>query len=517
MTHAVLAVDQGTTNTKALLIDSTGTVIVKASRPMAVQHPRPGWVEQSADAIWSSVVESVGECLAGRPEATIAAIGISNQRESVLLWDRKSGRAVGPCVTWQCRRSAARLDGLREPGLQRTICRKTGLPLDPLFSAAKIAWLLDSAPGLRDRARRGELCAGTVDSWLVFNLTGRQVHATDVGNASRTQLLDIDRRQWDSELTALFDVPASVLADVRPSDSVFGATGGGLPLRKGIPILAVMGDSHAALFGQGVRKPGKVKATYGTGTSLMTLTGRSRASSHGLSTTIAWARGKDPAYALEGNISVSGQVAAFMRELLGLQDEDALAALAQTVPSSGGVCCVPAFAGLGAPYWRDDVRGLITGLSLATKPAHVARAALEAITLQIRDVFTAMEADLGARIDELSADGGASRNGLLMQLQADVLNRPVRRNSVVELSAVGVGLMAGVGGGLWGEEEAGALFQDEPVQFHPRMSAEERDGIVSVWSAAIRRVLGAERSASDLQGGAPASKGARAPTLPGPA
>ena len=517
MTHAVLAVDQGTTNTKAVLIDSAGTVMVKASRPMAVHHPRPGWVEQSPDAIWSSVVESVKECLAGRPELTLAAIGISNQRESVLLWERRTGRAVGPCVTWQCRRSAARLDRFRESALRRTITDKTGLPLDPLFSASKIAWLLDSEPGLRDRARRGELCAGTVDSWLVFNLTGRQVHASDVGNASRTQLLDIRRLQWDSELTALFDVPASVLPEVRPSDSAFGATGGDAPLRKGVPILAVMGDSHAALFGHGVRKPGKVKATYGTGTSLMTLTGRSCPSSHGLSTTIAWARGQEPAYALEGNISVSGQVVAFMRELLGLEDEDALTALAETVPSSQGICCVPAFAGLGAPYWRDDVRGVITGMTLATKPAHIARAALEAIALQIRDVFTAMEADLGARIDELSADGGASRNGLLMQLQADVLNRPVRRNRVAELSAVGVGIMAGISGGVWGEEQASALFQDENTQFRPDMSAREREGIVANWSAAIARALGADRTGRDLRAAAPAAKAARASTRPGQA
>lgn len=515
MRHAVLALDQGTTNTKALLIDSAGTVIVKASRPTAVHHPRPGWVEQSPDAIWSSVVESVKECLAGRPEVTVAAIGISNQRESVLLWDRKTGRPVGPCVTWQCGRSAARLERLRDAGLQRTVADKTGLSLDPLFPAAKIAWLLDSQPDLRDRARRGELCAGTVDSWLVFNLTDGQVHATDVGNASRTQLLDIHRREWDSELASLFDVPASVLAEVRPSDALFGETGDGAPLCKGVPILAVMGDSHAALFGHGVRKPGKVKATYGTGTSLMTLTGRLLPSAHGLSTTIAWSRGSEPAYALEGNIPVSGQVVAFMRELLGLADEDALAALAQTVRSSEGVCCIPALAGLGAPYWREDVRGLIAGMSLATKPAHVARAALEAIALQIRDVFTAMEADLGAPIEELSADGGASRNGLLMQLQADLLDRPVRRNPVAELSAVGVGLMAGIRGGVWSEEGAGALFQDENAPFRPGMGAEERERIVSKWREELSRALGSERPVADLRARASADKGARTPGASG--
>lgn len=489
MTHAVLAIDQGTTNTKALLIDSAGTVIAKASHPTAVHHPRPGWVEQSAVEIWSSVVAAVKGCLERRADATVAAIGVSNQRESVVLWDRKTGDPVSPCVTWQCRRTAERLASLREPHLQRTIVSKTGLPLDPLFPASKIAWLLDAQPGLRYRAQCGELCAGTVDSWVISNLTGRRVHATDTGNAARTQLLDIHRRKWDEELAALFDVPVRALPDVRASDSLFGKTTGTAKLLEGVPVLAVMGDSHAALFGHGVRNPGAVKATYGTGTSLMTLTGRPIPSSHGLSTTIAWTRGTEAAYALEGNISVSGQVAAFMCELLGLEDEDALTRLAQTVSSSEGVCCVPALAGLGAPYWRDDARGLITGMSLATKPAHVARAALDAIALQVRDVLTAMEVDLGARIDELSADGGASRNDLLMQLQADVLDRPVRRNPVAELSAVGAGLMAGIGVGIWGEEQAAALFKDENSRFVPRMSSDERARMVAEWRVAISRAV----------------------------
>jgi glycerol kinase len=316
------------------------------------------------------------------------------------------------------------------------------------------------------------------------------VHATDAGNASRTQLFDIGRMQWDSELAAAFDVPFSVLPDVRASDAAFGETETGGDVPGGLPILAVMGDSHAALFGHGVRRPGQVKATYGTGTSLMTLTGRRLPSAHGLSTTIAWARGGEPAYALEGNISVSGHVVAFIRELLGLEDEDALTALAQTVRSSEGICFVPALAGLGAPFWRDDVRGLVTGMTLATKPAHVARAALEAIALQIRDVLVAMEADLGARIDELSADGGASRNGLLMQLQADVLDRRIRRNPIAELSAAGVGVMAGIGAGLWDEATGEALFQHQTTQFIAAMPAREREAILETWQAAIAQALG---------------------------
>ena len=490
MTHAVLAIDQGTTNTKALLIGSEGAVLSKVACQVSVSHPRPGWVEQSPDAIWSSVVEATRKCLAAQPEVTIAGIGVTNQRESVLIWERDSGRALGSCVTWQCRRSADRLEPLRKTKVARTVFEKTGLALDPMFPAAKIAWLLDADPVLRERAARGEICAGTVDSWLVFKLTRGRVHATDAGNASRTQLFDIGRMQWDSELAAAFDVPLSVLPEVRASDAAFGETETGGDLPGGLPILAVMGDSHAALFGHGVRRPGKVKATYGTGTSLMTLTGRRLPSAHGLSTTIAWARGGEPAYALEGNISVSGHVAAFIRELLGLEDEDALTALAQTVRSSEGVCFVPALAGLGAPYWRDDVRGLVTGMTLATKPAHVARAALEAIALQIRDVLVAMEADLGARIDELSADGGASRNGLLMQLQADVLDRRIRRNPTAELSAAGVGVMAGIGAGLWDEATGEALFQHQTTQFIAAMPAPEREAILETWRAAIAQALG---------------------------
>ncbi|HEY8593844.1 MAG TPA: FGGY-family carbohydrate kinase [Devosiaceae bacterium] len=493
MSVAVLAVDQGTTNTKALLIDAAGTILARASRRMNVFHPQPGWVEQSPDEIWQAVQKVIAECLAARPDVAIAAIGISNQRESVLLWDRKSGKALGPCVTWQCRRSAERLEPLRNAETETLVAERSGLSLDPMFPAAKIGWLLDSDPCLRGKAVAGEICAGTVDSWLLFNLTGGAVHATDVGNASRTQLLDIRRAAWDEDLARLFDVPLSVLPAVLPSDAPFGVTGGGLGLPEGLPILAMMGDSHAALFGHGVRKPGVVKATYGTGTSLMTLTAEPLMSRHGLSTTIAWGRGDEVSYALEGNISVSGQGAAFVTQLLGLADEDALGDLAQTVSSSEGVTFVPALAGLGAPYWRDDARGLITGMTLGTGPAHVARACLEAIALQVMDVFVAMEADLGAQLAELSADGGASRSKFLMQLQADLLDRPVRRNPVAELSAVGAGIMAGIKAGVWDEEGAGTLFQDESARFVPGMAPDAREKLISTWRAAVAQALGRGR------------------------
>jgi glycerol kinase len=388
------------------------------------------------------------------------------------------------------------LEPLRKAQTERLVSERTGLALSPLFPAAKISWLLDAQPGLRERAGRGEICAGTVDSWLTFNMTSGRVHASDVGNVSRTQLFNIHDGIWDEELAELFDIPMAILPAVLPSDALFGETGGNAALPEGIPIRAVMGDSHAALFGHGVRQAGVVKATYGTGTSLMALTDKPVMSRHGLSTTIAWARGNNTAYALEGNIPVSGQAAAFAAQLLGLADGDALTAMAQTVSTSGGVSFVPALAGLGAPHWRADVRGLVTGMTLATKPAHVARAALEAIALQVCDVFAAIEADLGGRLDELLADGGASHSDFLIQLQADLLDRPVRRNSVAELSAVGAGVMAGLGAGLWDEVRAQQMFQDEAVRFDPESDPEARREIISTWRAAVAQALGCGRPLS---------------------
>lgn len=493
MTACVFAIDQGTTNTKALLIDAAGTIVARASRPMAVTHPKAGWAEQSGEAIWRSVLEAVGECLAAWPGVKLAAIGLSNQRESVLLWDRATGEPLGPCVIWQCRRSAERLAALRRPDVEKAVAEKTGLGLDPLFPAAKIAWLLDNIPGARAAARGGSLCAGTVDSWLLFRLTGGKRHATDFSNASRTQLFDIHRRHWDDDLGRLFGAPVAILPEALPSDSLFGLTAGQGALPEGVPVRAMLGDSHAALYAHGVRQPGAVKATYGTGSSLMTLIERPVASANGLSTTIAWSAGGANAYALEGNISVSGQAAAFASALLGLQDETALTALAQTVETSDGVYFVPALAGLGAPHWRHDARGLIAGMSLSTKPAHVARAALEAVALQIHDVFAAMEADRGVALSALSADGGASRNDFLMQMQADILKKPVRRSRLAELSAMGAGIMAGIGAGLWSEEQALSRLGAEADVFTPGADTEGRDRLIAGWREAVKLTIAGAR------------------------
>ena len=481
----ILAIDQGTTNTKALLVDAEARIHQQASVPNTVTYPHPGWAEQSATALMEGVRQVISEVVDRNGGArNIAALAISNQRESVVLWDASTGEPIGPCVIWQCRRSAPACEVLREAGQAPLIEQKTGLALDPLFPATKIAWLLDNIPGARTRAERGELRAGTVDSWLLWNLTAGAVHATDHSNASRTQLFDTAALRWDEELARLFNVPLSLLPEVRASNSMFGRlAAGACALPQGIPIHAMIGDSHAALYGHGIRTPGAVKATYGTGTSLMTLTPHRVQSRHGISSTIAWSTAEGPIHALEGNISVSGQAAAFMAEMLGLGDPAALSRLAETVPDSNGVAFVPALVGLGAPHWRADARGTITGLSLGTRPAHLARAALEAIAFQVADVLSAMEQDIGAALSELRADGGASRNPMLMQFQADIIGRPVAAAAAAEVSALGAAAMAFAG---LGREMA-------PVpaagRYQPAMGGADRATHLARWHGAIAQTL----------------------------
>jgi len=397
-TPAILALDQGTTNTKALLVGIDGAVLGAGSVPTGVVHPRPGWAEQSAQGIADSVAAAIAQAIA-QANATapgpvdIRAIGISNQRESVIAWDGADGTAIGPCVLWQCRRSAPLCATLREAGHAGQIEALSGLGLDPLFSAGKLRWLLDNSEGAGALLEAGRLRVGTVDSWLIWHLTGGETHATDASNAARTQLLDIEACAWSPRLLALFGIPAGILPQVRASDALFGHTSGGFAgLPAGIPIHAVMGDSHAALFGHAITRPGWVKVTMGTGSSLMCPTAGRAVSRHGLSSTIAWARESGgPVHALEGNITVSGQTAAFTAELLGLGGPQALSDLAASVPDSDGVYLVPALAGLGAPHWQEQARGIICGMSLGTRPAHVARAALEGIAHQIADVIAAID------------------------------------------------------------------------------------------------------------------------------
>jgi glycerol kinase len=479
----ILAIDQGTTNTKALLFDLEGRAVAQASRPTSVTYPAPGWAEQSANDIWASVRDVIAQILA--EGHAVEAIGLSNQRESILIWDAESGEPLGPCVLWQCTRSALRCERLKAEGYEPDVVARTGLTLNPMFSAGKLAWLLDQIPDGRARARLGQIKAGTVDSWLLWKLTGGREHATDHSNASRTQLMNLESLQWDPEMARLFDIPIAMLPEIRASDSLFGHTAAGAcVLPAGAPIHAILGDSHAALYGHGLSGPGEVKVTCGTGSSVMTVTEARVWSAHGLSSTIAWSDQTRALHALEGNISVSGLTAAFTARMLGLPSEDALTDLALTEPDSGGVAFVPALAGLGAPHWNDEARGILTGMSLGTRPGHIARAALEAMALQIHDVFTAMSADLHTPLGELNVDGGAARNDIFVQLLCDLVDRPVRRASVTDVSALGAARMAAEGLGL-----EMAAPQGQTKLFQPAMPPAERAAILVRWRQALRRAM----------------------------
>ena len=489
MPRYALAIDQGTTNTKALLVDEGGRIVASASRPAPIRFPRPGWVEQDAEELWRSVLGAVGECLERAGGKKPAALGISNQRESVVAWERKSGAPVGACVSWQCRRTAPFCAELRARGLDGLLTRRTGLGIDPVFSASKARWLLEHAADGVARAANGEIAIGTVDSWLLWNLTGGAVHATDLTNASRTQLLDLSRLEWDAELLEIFGIPRAALPELHASSHVYGETAECGAIPGGIAIGALAGDSHAALFGHGIFTPGAVKATYGTGSSLMTLTERP-VWGEGLSTAIGWSREGETKFALEGNIFTTGGAVQWIGEFLGLADPVADAArLASSVTASGGVYLVPAFAGLGAPHWNDAARGMLCGLTRGTGAAHAARAAVEAIAYQVRDVFEAMERAGGAAIPALLADGGGTRNGWLMQFQADILDRPVVRSAEADVSAIGAAWLAGLATGLWPSLDFLAALPRETERFEPAMRAAERARLYDGWREAVRQAL----------------------------
>jgi glycerol kinase len=493
-----LAIDQGTTNTKALLMSKAGEVLARASRPLSISFPQPGWVEQDARELWSSVMVAIDECLGQVPSAEIAAIGVSNQRESVVVWDGRTREPVGPCVSWQCTRGSGLCAQLRERGCDALVRERSGLGLDPLFSASKAAWLIA-------RADNADIRVGTVDSWLLWNLTGGAVHATDASNASRTQLLNVRRVEWDEDLLVLFGVPAACLPEVRRSSGHFGRTVAIGKLAAGVPVGSLIGDSHAALFGHAAFEPGAVKATYGTGSSLMTLTDLPVTSTHGLSTTIAWGRPQacgglsgraTVQYALEGNIFNTGAAVQWLGEFLGLPDpvQDA-AALARSVPGTAGVYLVPAFAGLGAPVWDVGARGLLFGLSRGTTAAHAARAAVESIAYQVYDVFEAMRLDAGIALPELRADGGASRNDTLMQFQADILGCPVVRSGSTDLSARGAAWLAGLAVGFWNSLTELKNLPQATNRFEPRMPQTRRAELLAGWHDARNRALSRRESA----------------------
>ncbi|MBN9389980.1 MAG: glycerol kinase [Chloroflexi bacterium] len=485
----ILAIDQGTTNTKVLLINPAGQIIAHASRPLTQTYPRPAWVEQDAAAIWESVREAIDDCLSGAGDVALAAIALTNQRESALAWDRQSGEPLGPVIGWQCRRTADFCANLKAQGKGAFLAERTGLAIDPLFSASKMNWLLQNIPDGFRRAERGEICLGTMDSWVLWNLSGGLTHACDLTNASRTQLFDIHKLAWGDDLLALFEIPRAALPEVRPSRADFGRSVGLGRLPAGIPILSMIGDSHAALFGQAGFRPGAVKATYGTGSSLMTPTTQPVLSQNGLSTTIAWALDRDNVtYALEGNISVTGAAVQWLGEFLGLEHPSKdVARLAEKVKSSEGLYLVPAFVGLGAPYWNAAARGLISGLTRGSTAAHLARATLESIAYQVRDVFEVMKAESGADLKVLLADGGASANPTLMQFQADILGCTMLRSDSAEASPLGASYLAGLAGGIWASLDEIEALPRPRTRFEPRMAESERASLYAGWKSAVAR------------------------------
>lgn len=482
---AILAIDEGTTNAKAILMSNSGAVLASGSAPVPTSHPQSGWVEQDANAIWQSTLSAIATCLNQQPDVRISAIGISNQRESVLIWDRRTGAALGPVVTWQCRRTSSACAALKAAGHEADVIARTGLPLDPLFPPTKLAWLLQQhGSGTTD------ICIGTIDSWLIWNLSGGKVHATDKSNAARTQLFNLRDQCWDDELCTLFGISKAMLPEVRDSASIFGTTHGVTGLPDGIPIAAAIGDSHAALFSHGAFSPGDGKVTFGTGSSVMTTVRDFIVPPAGLTTTIAWSLQGHPTYAFEGNILVSASILPWTAEILGLKDVTALLDLAQSVDSSEGVNLVPAHVGLGAPHWAAEARGLICGLSFGTRPAHIARAAAESIAFQVLDVFEIMEHAAGG-VGRISVDGGPSRNHFLMQLVATCLNHPVTPCRNAEASATGAAYLAGLATGVWADLNAIARLCHHEATIMPEPVSNSRDAQRAAWRKAIARTISA--------------------------
>ncbi len=482
---AVLAIDQGTTATKALVMSPDGEVESFASVGVKRYYPQPGWVEQDASELWESVLVAVGQL----PRREIIAIGVASQRESVLVWDRRSGRPLTPCISWQCTRGATICASLRADGVEGLVWDRTGLPLSPMFSASKLSYLLGNDPSLRASAESGDALAGTLDSWLAWKLSGGALHVTDAGNASRTMLLDIGRLAWDPALLQLFNVPAIMMPTVVATSGVLGEAvpQGGLPRA---PIAALAADSHAAMYGLGCTRPGTAKATYGTGTSLASPTGKARIpSGHGLATSVAWLC-DGPTFALEGNVLSSGATVDWISRLLGLDDTLAVEQLAQTVPGPGGVHIVPGFAGLGAPYWRPEARGQISGLTFGSGPAEIARAAIESIAFQVADLVMALEQDTNAQLEQLRADGGATSNDVLMQFQADLLGCPVVRTDAPDAAAMGAAYLAGIAVGAITAEQVEKKAGTGQV-IEPRMTADHRAALCAGWRRAVMREVDA--------------------------
>ena len=497
MGKAIMALDQGTTSSRTMLFDRKGRVLAAAQQEFPQHYPKPGWVEHDPGDIWESVRATMRAALrrAKLKPRDIHAIGIANQRETTLLWERASGRPVGPAIVWQCRRTAARCEAIRQKGDAAMLQERTGLLVDPYFSATKLAWLLDEIPQARKRAERGELAFGTVDSWLIWNLTGGTagrgaVHATDPSNASRTLLFDLAAQRFSPELLAYFDIPSGVLPQLRPSSGVLGVAhedAAGAP----IPIAAAIGDQQAALFGQAGFAPGDLKSTYGTGCFLLLNAGETPLrSKSGLLSSTGWRLGDRTSYVLEGSIFIGGAVVQWLRDGLRLiRNARETEAIARSVPDTGGVHLVPAFVGLGAPYWNAEARGALAGVTRGTTRAHVVRAALEAIAFQTAEMVELMGAELGTRPEVLRVDGGATGNNFLCQFQADVLGIPVERPKLLETTAAGAAYLAGLATGFWEDPAELAALRKVDRVFEPKQSADWREAQLAGWKKAVQRVL----------------------------
>jgi glycerol kinase len=485
----ILALDQGTTSSRAILFDHAGNMTSIAQKEFRQIYPQPGWVEHDAEEIWSSQYGVMAEVLAKKDikSTGIAAIGITNQRETTIVWDKKSGKPIYHAIVWQDRRTSDYCNHLKEQGLSKTIQEKTGLVIDAYFSATKLKWILDNVAGAREKAAAGELAFGTVDSWLIWKLSGGRLHITDLSNASRTMLLNIHTCSWDDELLRLFDIPPNILPGVRDSSEFYGTSGSIISPSSDIPIAGIAGDQQAALFGQLCTQPGMVKNTYGTGCFMLMNTGTLAVSSrNNLLTTIAWKIGNKTEYALEGSIFIAGAVVQWLRDGLHFFRSSAdVELLAAESEQNDGVYIVPAFAGLGAPHWNQYARGSIFGMTRGTTSAHIARAALESIAYQTFDVLNAMEADSGISIRELRVDGGATANNLLMQFQSDILQVPVVRPKIYETTALGAAYLAGLAVGYWDSlRDIQQQWQMEK-KFTPHMQKEEKDSLLKGWNRAV--------------------------------
>ncbi|HTP26185.1 MAG TPA: glycerol kinase GlpK [Anaeromyxobacteraceae bacterium] len=492
MAAYVMAIDQGTTGTTALILDKRLAIRAKANVEFRQIFPKPGWVEHDLEDIWGSVHAAVQRALreAGLRATEMNAIGIANQRETTALWDRRSGKPFHNAIVWQDRRTADMCASLKAEGQQDAIREKTGLVLDPYFSATKLRWLLDNVRGARDKAEAGHIAFGTMDSFLLFRLTSGAVHVTDVSNASRTLLMDLRSCEWDESMLETFDVPRAVLPEIRSSSEVYGSTRNVRGLPDGIPICGIAGDQQAALFGQACFEPGDAKCTYGTGAFLLQNVGPEPVvSTHGLLSTVAWRIGLETTYALEGSAFIAGAAVQWMRDQLKLIDKSAeIEALAKTVKDSGELVFVPALAGMGAPHWKPEARGLIAGIHRGTNAGHLARALLEGIGLQIYDLAEAMMKDAGRAAPAFRVDGGASANDLLMQFQADMLGLPVERPRMIETTALGAAFLAGLAAGFWpSRDEIGKSFKIGK-RFEPKMKPEERERYLAKWRRAVAAV-----------------------------